>query len=144
MAIVDFNTCICPAPQASRVEGSSTRDDVSKHFGDKRGNPKTSRTRTYPGVIITAVICSVDAVADRRGASQGPTSVHSTLAVCQAYPELLKRREHLILLLPSIPLDSSSSFSPSVGRVCVENALCTIPHANLSHVLTASGYHVMP
>lgn len=53
VVIVDFDICMCPAQQACRVEGSLTRDDVSKHFGDKRGNPKTSRTRTYPGVIIT-------------------------------------------------------------------------------------------
>lgn len=75
--------------------------------------------------------------------SQEPTSAHCTLA-CLAYSVLLKRRGHLLLLLFAIPLDISSPFCPCVGRVCLENASCIIPHANLSHVLTPSGYHVMP
>lgn len=83
---------------SKRVASKAARHattSASKHFGHKPANPRfllaSSRTRTYPGVII---------VADRRGASQEPTSAHSTLAVCQAYSVLLKRREHLILLLP--------------------------------------------
>ena len=126
--------------QACRVEGSSTRDDVSK---------QTLRAQARESEILAGFKSNTNLSGrDHRGGPtrreprtdirpQHPCSVSGLFCASQA-----KRASYTAAALyHSTP---SSPFSPSVGRGYPENAMRIIPHANLSHVLTASGYHVMP
>jgi hypothetical protein len=146
VAVTVFNRCMCPAQQVECVASKAARHATTSANTsvDKPENPRfdgLKSTRTYPSMIIAHLFRLSWRTAVARAKNRLPPF---TLAVSGLFcASQAKRALATAAAIYTIRL-KWSSLSINRACLCFENASWIMPHANLSHVLAPSEYHVMP